>query len=102
MELMSELRVIGQRVDPEPPLDHFLCCPSVADTARRIYRGWMTVVLKLDRWGDGQSRCEAVKQWGSKEVSAGRLRAVPWSHLHPFVTIPNSRDTAMMENKGNV
>lgn len=62
----------------------------------------MNAVLKLVRWGDAQSRCEAVKQWGSREVSAGHLREVPRSHLHPFVTIPSSRDTAVVENKGNV
>lgn len=25
------------------------------------------MVLKVDGWGDGQSRCEAVKQWGTVE-----------------------------------
>lgn len=37
-----------------------------------------------------------------EKVSAGHLRAVPRSHSHPFVTISSSRDTAVVENKGNV
>lgn len=68
MEKTDEQKLIGQRhrefvkrqsgVDPEPPVAHSLCSSRVEGASEGIYRGWMNenMVLKVDRWGDGQSR----------------------------------------------